>query len=132
MSSKQTLQALRSRGIKIALDGFGAGYSSMSYLRKFALDKLKIDRSFVGALDAPAADASALAIVQAILQLANALSMKCTAEGVESQTGLDRLRGMGCAQAQGYSVAKPMGIEGTQTFIQARQSMGAQALVIKL
>ena len=131
-AAKQTLQALRSRGIKIALDDFGTGYSSMSYLRKFALDKLKIDRSFVAALDAPAADASALAIMQAILQLANALSMKSTAEGVESQAGLDRLRGMGCAQAQGYFVAKPMGTDGTQAFIQARQSIGVQALVIKL
>jgi diguanylate cyclase (GGDEF)-like protein len=126
----QTLQSLRSRGIKIALDDFGTGYSSMSYLRKFALDKLKIDRSFVAALDAPVVDASALAIVHAILQLAQALGMKTTAEGVESQTGLDRLRDMGCVQAQGFVVAKPMGIQHTQAFIQGGQARRAQPAVV--
>ncbi len=128
----QTLQALRSRRIKIALDDFGTGYSSMSYLRKFALDKLKIDRSFVAALDAPLVDKSAVAIVQAILQLAQALGMQTTAEGVETQSGLDRLRGMGCAQAQGFFVAKPMRIEQTQAFIQTHQPSGAQALAVNL
>ncbi len=125
----QTLQTLRRRGIKIALDDFGTGYSSMSYLRKFALDKLKIDRSFVAALNVPVADASAMAIVQAILQLAQALGMKTTAEGVESQSGLDRLRDIGCAQAQGYFVAQPMNIEHTWTFIQARLATNTQARV---
>ena len=125
--ASQTLRALRSRGITIALDDFGTGYSSMSYLRKFALDKLKIDRSFVAALDAPVVDASAQAIMRAILQLAQALGMKTTAEGVESQTGLDRLRDMGCAQAQGYFVAKPMGIEQTLAFIQAQATTALQS-----
>ena len=117
----QTLQTLRGRHIKIALDDFGTGYSSMSYLRKFALDKLKIDRSFVAALDAPPVDKSAVAIVQAILQLAQALGMQTTAEGVETQSGLDQLRRMGCAQAQGFFVAKPMRIDHTHDFIAAHR-----------
>lgn len=113
----QTLQALRALGIRIALDDFGTGYSSMSYLRKFALDKLKIDRSFIAALDSDKVDASALAIVQAIIHLAQALHMETTAEGVETQVGLDTLKRMGCAQAQGFLVARPMGVEQTQAFI---------------
>ena len=129
--ASQTLRALRSRGITIALDDFGTGYSSMSYLRKFTLDKLKIDRSFVAALDVCDVDAGAQAIMRAILQLAQALGMKTTAEGVESQTGLNRLRDLGCAQAQGFFVAKPMGLEQTQAFIQARQAKGNQALMVK-
>ncbi len=127
----QTLRALRSRGVTIALDDFGTGYSSMSYLRKFALDKLKIDRSFVAALDAPVVDAGAQAIMRAILQLARALGMKTTAEGVESQTGLDRLRDMSCAQAQGFFVAKPMDIQHTHAFIHARQAIDDQVRVAK-
>ena len=129
--AQQTLQALRSRGIKIALDDFGTGYSSLSYLRKFSLDKLKIDRSFVAALDAPAVDDGAIAIMRAILQLAQALGMKTTAEGVESETGLNRLRDMGCTQAQGYFVAKPMDILQTPAFIQARQAVDAQGVTVK-
>jgi diguanylate cyclase (GGDEF)-like protein/PAS domain S-box-containing protein len=113
----QTLQALRSVGIRIALDDFGTGYSSMSYLRKFALDKLKIDRSFIAALDSDVVDASALAIVRAIIQLAQALHMETTAEGVETRAGLDTLKRIGCAQAQGFWVARPMGIEQTRAFI---------------
>ena len=127
----QTLRALRSRGVTIALDDFGTGYSSMSYLRKFALDKLKIDRSFVAALDAPVVDAGAQAIMRAILQLAQALGMKTTAEGVESQAGLDRLRDMSCAQAQGFFVAKPMDIQHTHAFIHARQAIDDQVRVAK-
>ena len=124
-NARQTLQSLRSRGIKIALDDFGAGYSSLSYLRKFALDKLKIDRSFVAALEVPTADASALAIVQAILQLAQALGMQTTAEGVETKNGFDRLSAMGCTQAQGYFVAKPMDIQATRAFIESNRVVGA-------
>ncbi len=115
----QTLHALRKCGIRIALDDFGTGYSSMSYLRKFALDKLKIDRSFIAALDADVVDTSALAIVQAIIQLAQALHMETTAEGVETQVGLDTLKRVGCAQAQGFLVARPMGIEQTRAFIES-------------
>ena len=123
----KTLQTLRSRGIKIALDDFGTGYSSMSYLRKFVLDKLKIDRSFVAALDAPIVDKSAVAIVQAILELGRALGMQTTAEGVETQSGLDRLRGMGYALAQGFFVAKPMPIDLTHAFIDAHAKLTLQS-----
>ena len=99
----------------------------MSYLRKFVLDKLKIDRSFVAALDAPIVDKSAVAIVQAILELGRALGMQTTAEGVETQSGLDRLRGMGCALAQGFFVAKPMPIDLTHAFIDAHAKLTLQS-----
>ncbi len=115
-----TLQELRALGTGIALDDFGTGYSSMSYLRKFALDKLKIDRSFVASLDAPGGDTSAVPILRAILQLAAALNMDTTAEGVETETQMNILRDLGCAQAQGFYIAVPMSIDDTQVFIAAR------------
>ncbi len=104
VAAKQTLTALRELGVRIALDDFGTGYSSLAYLRSFPLDTLKIDRSFVSALNQ---DASALAIVTAIIQLANALQLDTTAEGVESQVEADILRNCGCNEAQGYYFGKP-------------------------
>jgi diguanylate cyclase (GGDEF)-like protein/PAS domain S-box-containing protein len=114
------LQALRSKGVRVALDDFGTGYSSLSYLRSFPLDKLKIDRSFVSILDSAHSvdsDTSAAAIVQTIVQLAQALHLETTAEGVETATQWDLLRRMGCAQAQGYWIAKPMDAAQALRFI---------------
>ncbi len=104
VSAKQTLIALRALGVRIALDDFGTGYSSLAYLRSYPLDTLKIDRSFVSALNQ---DSSALAIVTAIIQLAHALKLDTTAEGVESQVEADILQKCGCTEAQGYYFGKP-------------------------
>jgi EAL domain-containing protein (putative c-di-GMP-specific phosphodiesterase class I) len=106
-AAKQTLNALRQLGVRIALDDFGTGYSSLAYLRSFPLDKLKIDRSFVSALTQ---DSSALAIVNAIIQLAEALKLETTAEGIESQAEADILLSCGCNDAQGFHYGKPMPI----------------------
>ncbi|MDR7376739.1 diguanylate cyclase (GGDEF)-like protein [Rhodoferax ferrireducens] len=113
----QVLHALRSQGVRVALDDFGTGYSSLSYLRSFPLDKLKIDRSFISLMDNPAGDSSAVAIVQAIIQLAQALHLETTAEGVETLAQRDTLRRIGCLQAQGYLIAKPMDALQTRSFI---------------
>ncbi len=100
------LHQLREFGVRISMDDFGTGHSSLSYLRSFPLDKIKIDRSFVNDLsngnDGPA-------IMQAILTLANSLNMTTTAEGVETEGQAELLRAMGCVEMQGYlfSPAKP-------------------------
>ena len=99
------LHKLRDLGIRIALDDFGTGYSSLNYLRSFPFDKIKIDRSFVDQLkDRPENQA----IVDAVVGLANNLSMATTAEGVENEEQLDELRRNGCLQAQGFYFQKPL------------------------
>ncbi|MGX5850317.1 bifunctional diguanylate cyclase/phosphodiesterase [Mesorhizobium sp. PL10] len=99
------LAALRQSGISIVLDDFGTGYSSLSYLRRHAIDKLKIDRSFVRLLDG---DGSPVAIVKALIDLAVALGVEVTAEGVETEQQKAQLVGMGCYQLQGYLLSPPL------------------------
>ena len=99
------LHQLRGMGVRVALDDFGTGYSSLSYLRSFPFDKIKIDKSFV---DSVASDPSAAAIVRAIVDLASALDMETTAEGVEDADQLARLRGQGCSSIQGYLFSRPV------------------------
>ena len=93
------LHQLRDLGVRIALDDFGTGYSSLSYLRRFPFDKIKIDRSFVS--DIGDAGGSSL-IVQAVVNMASACRMSTTAEGVETETQREILRGLGCSEMQGY------------------------------
>jgi diguanylate cyclase (GGDEF)-like protein len=93
------LRRLRQLGVGISLDDFGTGYSALSYLRKFPLDRLKIDRSFVLGL---AEGTEQVAIVQAVLSIARALHMKVTAEGVETADQRDFLKARGCNDAQGF------------------------------
>lgn len=112
------LRALRHSGVSIALDDFGTGYSSLSYLRQFPLDKLKIDQSFVRALDESRAEGRPAAIIQAITQLAHALALKTTAEGVETQAQCEVLQSLGCGQAQGFLFAKPMPAADALAFIE--------------
>ena len=99
------LHALRALGIRIALDDFGTGYSSLSYLQSFPFDKLKIDRSFIQNL---LTRDGATAIVHAITELANALGIETTAEGVEETAQLMELRAHGCSSVQGFLFAEPM------------------------
>lgn len=113
------LKALRQSGVNIALDDFGTGYSSLSYLRQFPLDKLKIDQSFVRALDeSRVAERRPVAIIQAITQLAHALELKTTAEGVETQAQCAILQGLGCGQAQGFLFARPMSAADALAYIE--------------
>ena len=99
------LHALRTLGVRIALDDFGTGYSSLSYLQSFPFDKLKIDRSFIQNL---LTRDGATAIVHAITELANALGIETTAEGVEETAQLMELRAHGCSSVQGFLFAEPM------------------------
>jgi diguanylate cyclase (GGDEF)-like protein len=93
------LEDLSRMGVLVSVDDFGTGYSSMSYLRRFPIDKLKIDKTFVAEMDTRADDAS---IVQAIVSLAHGLHLKVVAEGVETEAQLEALRALGCDQYQGF------------------------------
>ena len=95
---------LREWGIRIAIDDFGTGYSSLSYLSRFPVDVVKIDQSFIQGLGQ---ETEARSVVQAIILLAHALSMKTVAEGVETETQRKRLVEMSCDQLQGYLYARP-------------------------
>jgi len=99
------LHSLRALGVRVALDDFGTGYSSLSYLQSFPFDKLKIDRSFIHNL---LTRQGASAIVRAITELAHALGIETTAEGVEETAQLMELRAHGCSSVQGFLFAEPM------------------------
>lgn len=101
----EKLERLQTTGIELSLDDFGTGYSAISYLKKFNLDYLKIDRSFVKDLET---DESDVAIAQAIVMMAHCLGLKIIAEGVETQGQRDLLASLGCEYIQGYFYAKPM------------------------
>lgn len=99
------LNELRSIGVSLAIDDFGTGYSSLGYLKQFPVDKLKIDRSFIQGAGTNPDDA---AILAAVVQMAQVLRLKVTAEGVETEAQLNNLRELGCDQVQGYLLCKPV------------------------
>ncbi len=99
-----TLEALRRMGVTLALDDFGTGYASLTHLKRFPLDILKIDRSFVAGLAAPP-DA---AIVRSLIELGHRLGLRVVAEGVETEAQVAALRALGCDAVQGHGVARPL------------------------
>ena len=96
------LSELSTLGVRLAIDDFGTGYSSLAYLKRFPIDRLKIDRSFIKGVPA---DDSDCAIVRAIVQLAQALGMKVVAEGVETEPQRNFLLDLGCDEFQGFLFA---------------------------
>ena len=104
-STVSILQTLRERGVKVAVDDFGTGYSSLSYLRKFPLDALKIDQSFVRQISTAGDDTT---IVAAVIGMARSLKLRVVAEGVETLEELEFLRAHQCDEAQGYYFSRPV------------------------
>jgi EAL domain-containing protein (putative c-di-GMP-specific phosphodiesterase class I) len=103
--SVEILERLSRMGVVISVDDFGTGYSSMSYLRRFPIDKLKIDRTFINNLMRSADDAS---IVRAIISLAHGLRLKVVAEGVETSDQVAFLHKLGCDQYQGFYFSRAL------------------------
>jgi len=99
------IESLRAAGVRIYLDDFGTGYSSLSYLKRFPLDTVKIDKSFIRDLHA---DKSDYALVDAIITMARSLGLHVVAEGIEDAQQLEVLRKMGCGYGQGYYFARPI------------------------
>jgi EAL domain-containing protein (putative c-di-GMP-specific phosphodiesterase class I) len=104
-STESILNTLRARGVRVAVDDFGTGYSSLSYLRKFPIDALKIDQSFIRQITATPDDT---AIVIAVISMGRGLHLRIVAEGVEAQEELAFLRAHQCNEAQGYYFSRPV------------------------
>jgi diguanylate cyclase len=118
-SSVHILEELSRMGVVVSIDDFGTGYSSMSYLRRFPIDKLKIDRSFINDLTT---HADAASIVQAIISLAHSLNLKVVAEGVETAAQLQQLRELGCDQFQGFYRSAAVLPAEIEKFVRAEQA----------
>jgi EAL domain-containing protein (putative c-di-GMP-specific phosphodiesterase class I) len=119
------LEQLRKLGIKIVMDDFGIGYSSLNYLRLFPFDKIKIDRSFVN--DLSKGNALSLAIVQAVTRLARVLDVPSTAEGIETEEQLEFVRAAGCTEFQGYFFSKPRPAAEITQLLQSEARMAVSA-----
>ncbi len=109
------LDVLKRLGVKLAIDDFGTGYSSLAYLKKFNIDRLKIDQSFVRDINTDPNDA---AIVRAIVQMAHTLNLDVIAEGVENEAMLKHVRESGCDEVQGYFFSKPLSANDFAAFMQ--------------
>jgi EAL domain-containing protein (putative c-di-GMP-specific phosphodiesterase class I) len=103
--AQRQVSALKALGVQVSIDDFGTGYSSLAYLKRFEIDKLKVDQSFVRNMLDDAADA---AIVQAVIGLGHTLRLRVVAEGVENMPTAQALTALGCDELQGYGFARPM------------------------
>jgi EAL domain-containing protein (putative c-di-GMP-specific phosphodiesterase class I) len=112
-STRSMLEGFRRLGVRLALDDFGTGHSSLSYLKRFNVDTLKIDRSFVQSLPGKDED---MAICAAVIALGRSMKMEVVAEGVESAEQMAALRELGCHAMQGYLLGRPMAGEDLATW----------------
>ena len=122
--TQTTLQKLRALGVRMSLDDFGTGYSSLSYLRRIPFDKIKIDRCFVQDLPDDTRD---LSIVRAVVDIATAMGMAITAEGVETSEQSRCLLQQGCHQLQGYLFSRPVPAEGALALMQTQRRIADAA-----
>ena len=114
------MQDLKRLGVQLSLDDFGTGWSSLAYLRRFPLDRIKIDRSFIREVDS---DATAAAVAQSIMSLAQNLGLGCIAEGVETAEQRNYLQGQQCAEFQGWLFSPALPEKEFEAFL--RGSPGA-------
>lgn len=117
-SAINTMQEIKKTGVSIAIDDFGTGYSSLAYIKRFPIDVLKVDRSFV--MDIPE-DQNDMAITAAVIAMAHKLSLEVVAEGVETQEQLHFLRRNNCDEGQGYLFSRPLSLGQLHQFLQENQ-----------
>jgi EAL domain-containing protein (putative c-di-GMP-specific phosphodiesterase class I) len=110
------IRSLRNIGLHVVIDDFGTGYSSLAYLQRFAVDALKIDRSFMDI----SVDTGNSSIAQAIIAMAHSLKLNVIAEGVETRQQVDFLRDHGCNEMQGYYVSKPLAAADAIAFVREK------------
>jgi EAL domain-containing protein (putative c-di-GMP-specific phosphodiesterase class I) len=120
--ANDALMRLRGLGVRIAVDDFGTGYSSLSYLNELVFDVLKIDRAFVVNLPAP----KAVAIVKAIIAVAESLGKKVVAEGIETESQWSQLVALGCDYGQGFLLSMPLPHDELTAFMQRKSSSAAR------
>jgi diguanylate cyclase (GGDEF)-like protein len=119
--SRQVLDGLRAIGVRLSVDDYGTGYSSLAYLQALPVDELKLDRAFVTHMSS---DPRAAAIVRSTIQLSHELGMQMVAEGVEDEGALQMLRDWGCDVAQGYHIARPMPADQFALWLPALAAVG--------
>jgi diguanylate cyclase (GGDEF)-like protein len=120
--ARSILSLLRESGVQISIDDFGTGYSSLSYLRDLPIDELKLDRSFIFPM---ADDARAAALVASTIALAHSLNLRMVAEGVETEVAYSELQRLGCDQAQGYFMSRPVPAAELDHWLESRRSEAA-------
>jgi EAL domain-containing protein (putative c-di-GMP-specific phosphodiesterase class I) len=118
------LTELKGLGVQIAIDDFGTGYSSLNYVRRFPVDILKVDKSFI---DGVSEGGESSALTAAVIELAGILNLKPVAEGIERVDQLERLLELHCALGQGYYFAKPLESASLEELLAERLSMEAEA-----
>jgi diguanylate cyclase (GGDEF)-like protein len=116
------LRRLRTLGVRVAIDDFGSGYSSLSYLRNFPIDQLKIDQEFIAGLER---QGEARAIVRAVIALAQALQIEIVAEGIESSAQAAHLRSWGCELGQGFHFGRPLSAKATTSLLDSKFAIAA-------
>jgi diguanylate cyclase (GGDEF)-like protein len=124
-STSEFMEKLRDQGVRISIDDFGTGYSSLSYLMRLPVDELKIDRSFI--IDVAASKASAT-VVQAIITMARGLGLETVVEGIEDEQTWESLALLGCDNAQGYLLSRPLDADALATWLCGRHDSRHESL----
>lgn len=127
--ARQSIERLKTLGVKIALDDFGSGFSSIGYLRQFGFDRLKIDRSMISGIDETE---EARSLLQATAALARSLGIPVTAEGVERESQAHVLLDCGCDELQGYLFGRPMAAEDLSAFLREQRRYDSRETALKI